>query len=99
MAIDISEVCNFPAENLSDFRHGVFISGFFTKLSQIKTNQIYDSLARKSFISPTAKKTFQESLKLVKKCSPKFACYQVNVRLIQNQSVPIQDFKQHFVFE
>ena len=34
-----------------------FISGFFTKLSQVKTSQIYDSLVRKTFIPPMAKKT------------------------------------------
>ena len=35
---------NLPADNFSDFRHGIFILGFFAKLSQVKTNQIYDSL-------------------------------------------------------
>ena len=33
---------NLPADNFSDFRHGIFISGFFTKLSQVNTNQIYE---------------------------------------------------------
>ena len=40
---------NPPADNFSDFRHGICISGFFTKLSQVKTNQIYDSVVRKPF--------------------------------------------------
>ena len=78
----ICHTSNLPADNFSDFQHGVFISGFFTKLSQVKTKQIYDSLVRKTFIPPMAKKTLQESLKLVKNCGPKFTCYQINVRLI-----------------
>ena len=72
---------NPPTDNFSDFRHGVFISGFFSKLSQVKTNQIYDSLVRKT-IPQRLRRHFQESLKLVKNCDPKFTCYQVNVRLI-----------------
>ena len=62
---------NLPADNFSDFRHGVFISGFFTKLSQVKTNQIYDSLVRKSFIPPTAKKTFSEKFEIGEELWPK----------------------------
>ena len=56
---------NLPADNFSDFRHGFFISGFFTKLSQIKTNEIYDSLVRKSFTPPSAaKKPFSEKFEI-----------------------------------
>ena len=78
---------NLTRDNFSDFRQGVFISGFFTKLSQVKTNQIYDSLVRKSFNPPPPppqrlRRHFQRSLKLVKNCGPKFTCYQVNVQLI-----------------
>ena len=62
---------NLPANNFSDFRHGVFISGFFTKLSQVKTNQICDSLVRKSFIPQRLRRHFQKSLRLVKNCGKK----------------------------
>ena len=46
----IRDTGNFPFDNFSDFRHGAFISGLFT---QVKTNQMYDSLVRKSFIPPS----------------------------------------------
>ena len=60
----IRHTVNLPLDNFSDFRDGVFISGFFTKLSQVKTNQVYDSLARKSFIPPTAEKTLSEKFEI-----------------------------------
>ena len=62
---------NLPADNFSDFRHGVFISGFFTKLSQVKTNQIYDSLVRKTFIPPTAKTTLSGKFEFGEELWPK----------------------------
>ena len=62
---------NLPADNFSDFRHGVFISGFLTKLSQVKTNQIYDSLVRKTFIPPTAKKTLSGKFEIGEELWPK----------------------------
>ena len=58
---------NLPADNFSDFQQGVFISGFFTKLSQVKTNQIYDSVVRKTFIPPTAKKTLSGKFEIGEK--------------------------------
>ena len=67
----IRDTGNLPADNFSDFRHGVFISGFFTKLSQVKTNQIYDSLVRKTFIPPTAKKTLSGKFGIGKELWPK----------------------------
>ena len=62
---------NLPADNFSDFRHGVFISRFFTELSQVKTNQIYNSLVRRNFISPTAMKTLSEKSEIDEELWPK----------------------------
>ena len=62
---------NLLADNFSDFRHSVFISAFFTRLSQVKTNQIYDSLVRKSFIPSTAEKTFLEKFEIGEELWPK----------------------------
>ena len=65
----IRHTSNLPADNFSDFRYGVFISGFFTKLSKIKTNQIHDSLVQETFNPQRLRRHFQESLKLVKNCA------------------------------
>ena len=67
----IRHTVNLPVDNFSDFRHGVFISGFFTKLSQVKTSQIYDSLVRKTFIPPTAKKTLSGKFEIGEELWPK----------------------------
>ena len=68
---------NFPADNFSDFRHGVFISSFFTKFMIV--------LFEKPLSLQQLRRHFQESLTLVKNCGPKFTCYQVNVQLIPEQ--------------
>ena len=62
---------NLPADHFSDFRHGVFISGFFTKLSQVKANQIYDSPFQKCFIPATAKKTLSGKFGIGEELWPK----------------------------
>ena len=56
---------NLPADNYGDFRHDVSVwTGFFTKLSQVKTKQIYDSLVWESFIPSTTKKKLLEKFKI-----------------------------------
>ena len=80
----ICHMGSLPADNFNDFRHGIFISSFFTKLSQVKTNQIYDSLVRKTFIPPMAKKTLSGKSEIGKEQWPKIymlsSKYAINTR-------------------
>ena len=74
---------NRPADNFSDFRHGVFLfqasSPNYLKSRLIKFMIV---LFEKPLSPQRLRRHFQESLKFVKNCGPKFTCYQVNVLLI-----------------